>query len=150
MTDEKIKLQSMLIPIDGSDASFEAARYALKVAKMSNMEATCIHLIDTPPLIKQMNPVLTIHYFSEAEKKAREWITRVEKLAEKQEVRITSEILLDIPTSVAEAIIDYATKKQIDLIVMGSRGRGNIKKVLLGSVTNAVVARAPCPVMVIR
>ena len=53
-------------------------------------------------------------------------------------------------TSVTGAIIDYAANKDIDLIVIGTRGRTGLKRFLLGSVANAVVQHAHCPVLLVR
>ena len=49
----------------------------------------------------------------------------------------------------AEAILEIAREKEIDLIVMGTRGRSRIKRLILGSVAQRVVGQAPCPVMVV-
>lgn len=52
--------------------------------------------------------------------------------------------------SPADIIVRYATDNAIDLIVMGSRGKGVIDRFLVGSVTSKVVAHAPCSILVIR
>jgi len=52
--------------------------------------------------------------------------------------------------SVVQAITDYAASEKIDLIVMGTRGMGGFKKMLLGSVSSGVVTHAQCAVLVVR
>jgi nucleotide-binding universal stress UspA family protein len=52
--------------------------------------------------------------------------------------------------SPSSEIVSYAEKKNVDLIVMGTRGRGKLKKILLGSTASGVVMNAPCTVMVVR
>jgi nucleotide-binding universal stress UspA family protein len=47
-------------------------------------------------------------------------------------------------------VLDYAAEKEIDLIVMGTHGRGALAHMLLGSVAEQVVRRAPCPVLTVR
>lgn len=49
-----------------------------------------------------------------------------------------------------EAIVEAAASEQVDLIVVGSHGRGGVGRLLLGSVSDYVVRRAPCPVLVVR
>ena len=49
-----------------------------------------------------------------------------------------------------EAIVEAASSEQVDLIVVGSHGRGGVGRLLLGSVSDFVVRRAPCPVLVVR
>lgn len=58
--------------------------------------------------------------------------------------------IVEAETSTASTIVDYAEEKNVDLLVIGSRGRTGIKKMLLGSIANEVVKYAHCPVMVVR
>lgn len=52
--------------------------------------------------------------------------------------------------STVEQITDYADREKIDLIVIGTRGLGGFKRLLLGSVSSGVVSHAPCSVLVVR
>lgn len=52
--------------------------------------------------------------------------------------------------NVAETILQTATEERCDLIVLGSRGVSGLKRLMLGSISNAVAAKAPCPVLVIK
>ena len=60
-----------------------------------------------------------------------------------------TEIFIDVK-SIIESIIDYATHKNIDLIVIGTRGRTGLKRFFMGSVANGIVQHAHCPVLVVR
>ena len=65
-------------------------------------------------------------------------------------IQIKSEIIGDSISKVGSAIVDYAERENVDLIVIGTRGRTGFKKMLLGSVASDVVIYAHCPVMVVK
>ena len=76
-------------------------------------------------------------------------VGRTVSMAEKKGVKVkprTSETA----GSVIQAITEYAAGEKIDLIVIGTRGLGGFKKMLLGSVSSGVVEHAHCPVFVVR
>ncbi len=54
------------------------------------------------------------------------------------------------PISVTGSIVEYAERENMDLIVIGTRGRSAFKRLLLGSIASGVVTHAHCPVMVVR
>ncbi|HEY6883511.1 MAG TPA: universal stress protein, partial [Nitrososphaeraceae archaeon] len=54
------------------------------------------------------------------------------------------------PTSIVEAIINYAEHERVDLIVLGTRGRPGFKRILLGSVASGVITYAYCSVIVVK
>ena len=64
-------------------------------------------------------------------------------------MKLKTEFIVD-PTSIVGAIVDYAERENIDLIVVGSRGLSGFKKLLLGSIASGVVTYAHCPVMVVK
>jgi len=68
----------------------------------------------------------------------------------KEEAINTRVVILRSITSVAEAILEEATKDNVNLIVVGTRGLGGFKKLLLGSVSSAVVEHSHCSVLIIR
>jgi nucleotide-binding universal stress UspA family protein len=65
-------------------------------------------------------------------------------------IQFKSEIIEDPISRVGSAIVDYAESENVDLIVIGTRGRTGFKKMLLGSVASDVVTYAHCPVMVVK
>ena len=57
---------------------------------------------------------------------------------------------IETATGAATGITSYATAQQIDLIIVGTHGRGAVKQFLMGSVAERVVRTAPCPVLAVR
>jgi nucleotide-binding universal stress UspA family protein len=58
--------------------------------------------------------------------------------------------IVEAETSTASTIVDYAESKNVDLLVIGSKGRTGLKKMLVGSTATEVVKYAHCPVIVVR
>ena len=145
MTD--IPIKKILVPLDGSDSSFRAAEYAVKLAKMSGAEIICTHAVTSLPYLEYGKAGLATHKYIEGVKnEAETWYERVRSMGD---VKVSGETILDVMSSV-EAIVNYAVEKNIDLIVIGTKGRTGLKRILMGSVASGVVALAGCPVLVVR
>jgi nucleotide-binding universal stress UspA family protein len=152
-----LSIRKILVPVDGSSASLKALQYAAHLAELeaSDAELIVLHVLED---IKQggaiglqakYGNVRLVEGFKKARREAAlEWLKQIEGAARKKGIRLKSEILDG--DSKVEIIIDYANENSVDLIVMGSRGLTGFKRLLLGSVANAVVSNAPCPVMVVR
>lgn len=148
---EEIPLKKILVPVDGSDSSFRAARYAIMLAKMSSAEIICVHSVVNPPYVEyKAAGVVIVNYIEEARQHAEAWYNKIRDMATKEGVKVAStDTILDV-ASVADSIISYASKEKADLIVIGTKGKTGIKKFLLGSVASGVVTHAHCPVLVTR
>jgi nucleotide-binding universal stress UspA family protein len=144
------KITRILLPIDGSDASLKAVRYAIKLAKSEGAEIVCIHTVGTPPYAgyKGSGPLIK-EFIEEAKRHSEKWFEDVKVLAKSNGVKVKTEILTDV-VNIPDAIVDHADKTKSDLIVIGTRGRSAVKRFLLGSVAQGVVAHAHCPVLVVR
>jgi nucleotide-binding universal stress UspA family protein len=142
---EPIRARKILVPIDGSEFSLHAAKYAIKIAKDDNAQLMCIYVITT----------LTLEYATppareNLKKEAESWLNTIKNMAKTSSVsEVKTDILMDVH-SVVEAIVNYAIIEHVDLIVMGTRGRTGLKKFLIGSVANDVVRHAHCPVLLVR
>jgi nucleotide-binding universal stress UspA family protein len=151
--EEEIPLRRILVPLDGSEWSFRAARYAIKIARMAKAEIVSVHAVVSLPTSAYANVhagVLVPRYIEEAKKEAQEWFDQIGAIAKKGgAVRLNTEIILDV-FSVADALITYAESNNVDLIVIGTKGRTGLKKFVLGSVASGVVSHAKCPVLVVR
>ncbi len=88
-------------------------------------------------------------FFDRAKKDAEVFVGGIVTKAEGQGVKVRGEITENVP-SVVEAITEYAQEWRVDLIVVGTRGLSGFKKLLLGSVSGALVSHSPCSVLVIR
>lgn len=149
-TPDEISLKRILVPLDGSDSSFRAARYAIKIAKMSKAEIIFMHAVVNPPYVEYKSAELVIlQYIEEAKRHAEMWYMNAGDLASKEGVKFSTETVQDV-ASVADTIVNYAEKKKVDLIVIGTKGRTGLKRFLLGSVASGVVAHARCSVLVVR
>ena len=143
-------LKRIVVPLDGSDSSFKAAKYAIKIAKPEKAEIIFMHAVVNPPYVEYSAGGIAItHYIEEAKRHAEMWYMDVGRQATKEGVNFSVETILDI-NSAADAIVNYAGNKKADLIVMGTKGRTGIRRFLLGSVASGVVAHARCSVMVVR
>jgi nucleotide-binding universal stress UspA family protein len=143
-------LKTVLVPLDGSDFSFKAAKYAIKIATMGNADIICLHSIVNLPYTEYATAGFVINqYIEDMKKQAGEWYNKVNSMAEKVGIKVTGETIIDV-MSVADSIIGYAEKNNIDLIVMGTKGMTGIKKFMLGSVASGVISHARCPVLVVR
>jgi nucleotide-binding universal stress UspA family protein len=149
-SNNKIQMRKILIPIDGSECSLNAAKYAIKVAKDENADLFCIHVLASVPYGYASSPPAIDQYFKDIEEKAQSWFDKVRDMAKNEGIpELKTETFTDVK-SVIGSIIDYATSRDVDLIVIGTRGRTGLKRFLMGSVANGVVQHAHCPVLLVR
>ena len=147
---DDIPLKRILVPLDGSDSSFRAAKYAIKVAKMANAEIIFMHAVVNPPYGDPRSAgIMITAYIKEARELAELWYVKAGNMASKEGVKFMAETILDV-ASAADSIVNYAESKKADLIVIGTKGRTGLKRLLLGSVASGVVTHASCPVLITR
>ena len=142
-------ITKILVPIDGSKHSLKAFRIALNIAKNNNAKInvlTCLEKEDVGAwyIDKRTNKKI----MSDAKNFAKDFLSKLEKPAADANIPISLNILETKSTS--NQIITFSNSNKIDLIVIGSHGRGGFNKFLLGSVSNKVSQMAKCPVMIIK
>lgn len=163
---KKIEFTKILVAIDGSETSMRAAEYAISISKRQNeqeeqeeiaAELVGLTVVDLTKLPDSFLATTSVYHgvteLEEKRKEAQQWLDKVKMFAKEQNYNIgnfKSEIIEDISSRVGYAIVNYAESKNIDLIVIGTRGRTGLKKMLLGSVASDVVTYAHCPVLVVR
>lgn len=139
--------KKILLAVDGSEASKNAVRHAVELAKQSG--GTLLALYVVPPLdvidIETFKPdTLRRGLMKEGEK----ILMEIKELAKGKGVDIQTRLEEGIPF---EKICEVAGDTDSDLIVMGSHGRTGIGKVFIGSVTERVISKAKCrPVLVVK
>jgi nucleotide-binding universal stress UspA family protein len=150
----------ILVPVDGSKYSRDAAQYAVGIAKLSGAKVIALHVVHLPTYAfaysgaEGVSPVaiptpLPLTLTDDEKKAARRIVDDAKELCEKAGVEVETKIIERHP-SVPDAIIQFAEENGVDLIIMGTKGRTGIKRFLLGSVTESVVHHAHCPVLVVR
>jgi nucleotide-binding universal stress UspA family protein len=149
------KISKIIVPIDGSKNSMEAADYAVKMAEKYGSEVSVVHVVNIDQYLQSLG-LYRLSYpdpikkkIEEAKAEAQKWFAEIISNAEQRKVRVKTDVV-DSSMSVVAAIVNYADREKADLIVIGTRGRSGISKMLLGSVASGVVTYAPCPVLVVR
>jgi nucleotide-binding universal stress UspA family protein len=154
--------RKILLPIDGSVPSMKTARYGISVATKIKSDLIGLIVIDLMSLpyeylLNQPGTPLHEDVLEEKRREAKKWLEEEKrsvldnlKRTEDIKAKYRSEILEDPFSKVENAIIKYAENENVDLVVMGSRGRSGLRRTLLGSVASAVLSYARCPVLVVR
>ena len=135
----------VLVPVDGSAPSDDALQYALE--QFSNDEIVALYVMDPVDGATVWGPGSADNWLSAAEERADTVLENAREAAADTGADISTDSTVGRP---ANAIVEYATEHDLDHIVIGSHGRGGISRVLLGSVAETVVRRAPIPVTVFR
>jgi len=147
---EEVKIKRILVPIDGSNCSVRAAKYAIEVATLQKAQIFCIHVIASLPYEYGVAGCAIDGYFEDAEKQAQSWFNSIVEMAKKKNINDVKADIFTDAKSITGAIIDYASSKSIDLVIIGTKGRTGLKRLLLGSVAHGIVQHAHCPVLLVR
>ena len=152
------KFSKILVTVDGSNESMDAADYAIAMAKKEDNDA---QLIALHVLFSQLGYAYSTNLFGlvtpssinellkDAKHEAQQWFDKIKEKMYENDIQLKTEVVVS-STSVVAAIVDYAEHENVDLIVIGSRGRSGFKKLLLGSTASGVVTYATCPVLVVK
>lgn len=137
--------ENILLAVDGSDHSLKAAKLAGDLARLSGGKLrVVIAYEEVPSYLGEPNLSQTI---AKRTAKAEEILDKATKEIGEIPGDCESDILSGDP---AETILQVVDIYNIDLVIMGTRGQGGIKSLLLGSQSHKVVSTAPCPVMLVR
>jgi nucleotide-binding universal stress UspA family protein len=134
----------ILVATDGSEYSRKAVDKALELAAHSGGMLTVIAVLEISPQIYAVAPELAEEKIKLPEK----YVEEVKELAASRGILV--EGVVREAECANEVITDVARKKGVDLIVLGSHGRTGLKRLLMGSVTESVIAHTPCPVLVVK
>ena len=147
----------ILVGIDGSEYSRNAVNYALDLAVKYGSELFLLAIVpskvhhgDSSGVFGMVSP----SYFDEYKKEAEKWFEEIINHINKEttidtSTKVKSEVITT-PFSTPASILNYAEERDVDLIVIGTRGNSGLKKMLLGSVASDVVTYSYCPVLVVK
>lgn len=135
--------QTILVPIDFSPCSKAALECATTMARGSGGRLIVAYVEEPPQAVGGAE-----YLFMVPEPNEEDVLKGVQAFAPgNQGVPVEHRVLRGLP---AEAIVAFAESEAVDLIVMGTHGRRGITSLLLGSVAEAVVRRARCPVLTLK
>jgi nucleotide-binding universal stress UspA family protein len=151
MDKKEIKFSKILVAADGSEASNHAVDYGIEIARKYNSDLTALHVIlSDVTLFGSVPPA----HMNEIKNEAQKYLDKIREKYYKSnddnnnQIQLRTELITS--ASAVGGILGFAEKENIDLIVIGTRGRSGFKKLLLGSVASGVVTYAHCPVLVIK
>jgi nucleotide-binding universal stress UspA family protein len=147
----------ILVAVDDLTTSIattnRAIDYAVNIAQDYDVQLVILHVVRADAGVHGINPPgYIIEMKKEAEASLAKMIEKVHENTDNKNNERTLQIKTDIIASVriADAIVNYAKDKHIDLIVTGTRGRNKIKSALLGSIASDVITSAHCPVLIAK
>jgi nucleotide-binding universal stress UspA family protein len=166
LSQHKGEFSKILVLVDGSQPSINAADRAIALAKKEKDNPQlliALHVVFSrvgyaysPEGVFGMDGLTTPNAMKEilenAKKEAQQWFDNIKEkinMDNNNNIQLQPDVVVTA-TSIVSAIVEYAKNKDVDLIVIGTRGRSGFKKLLLGSVASGVVTNAACPVMVVK
>ncbi|MFA9427184.1 universal stress protein [Natronorubrum sp. A-ect3] len=137
-------IESILIPTDGSDGALAGARRGIALASRIDADVHVLSIVESRLQASDLDE-LDLPSFEENAEKAVEEITRL-ATDHDEELDVTTTVKTGTPF---QSIREYASRREIDVIVMGTKGRTGLDRVLLGSVTENVLRTARIPVLAV-
>jgi len=137
----------IILPVDGSPEAKKAAKKAVFLAKHIGCSIVAIYVVETPLLARYSSgeDILTPDIRGLLKREGKMVLEEVEKMCKRNGVRVVKKLVEGVAD---EEIIKVARKR--DLIVMGSKGKTALDRILIGSVSEKVLHHAPCTVMIVR
>lgn len=143
-------LKTILVPTDFSEPSTAALDYAKQLAEAFNASIHLLHVVQDPlrqPWAVENYGISPLDVLADITAQAKKDLE--EALPEPEQKKYKAQLVTPVGSPFGE-IVDYANKNNVDVIVMGTHGRGTLAHAILGSVTERVVRFAPCPVLAVR
>jgi hypothetical protein len=135
--------ERILVAVDGSDCSEQIVDQAISMGRICNSSIIAISVVELYPETISLAPDLE-HKLST---QTRETLDCVKERVEKE--KIHCETVARSGPQPHQFIVREAKDREVDLIVIGTRGKTRLKNVFMGSVAERVIGNAPCPVMVV-
>jgi nucleotide-binding universal stress UspA family protein len=144
-----INLKRILVPTDFSEGARHALTYGLSFAKEYEAELLLLHVVETlaAPYASDLFPVPMAEVFEEMSGYAK---SELEKLVAEAKGRGVSSRFVVAQGKPSLEIMRVAREENVDMIVLGTHGKGVLDQALFGSTTERVVRKAPCPVLCVR
>ncbi|MFC4438019.1 MULTISPECIES: universal stress protein [Natrialbaceae] len=133
----------VLVAVDDSEEARQALEHALETFPDAAIRVVTVLEVE----LSDMPGSSDASAEDAAREDAEEILSDAVAIAEEYGQTVETDVVTGHP---AKATVSFADERDVDHIVIGSRGKGGVKRVLLGSVAETVVRRADCPVTVVR
>jgi nucleotide-binding universal stress UspA family protein len=139
----------ILVPTDFSDCSEGAWRLAQRLAGESGAELILLHVLVEPMLYGEgpFSGDRVRQFYATAQRWIEEHLATWAEGARAAGLRVRVSVRTGVP---AREIVAAAADEQVDVIVVGTHGRGGVERAMIGSVADRVIRTAPCPVLSVR
>jgi nucleotide-binding universal stress UspA family protein len=144
-----IKLKVILVPTDFSESARHALTYGMSFAREYGAHLVLLHVVEnlTVGYASDLFPVPMAEVFQEISGYAKAELSKLGAEARAKEIDAEEQVVQGKPSA---EIIRFAAERGVDMIVLGTHGKGMLDQALFGSTTERVVRRAPCPVLTVR
>jgi len=144
-----IQLKTVLVPTDFSESARHALTYGTSFALEYGARLILLHVVEnlTVGYASDLFPVPMAEVFQEISGYARAELAKLAAEAREKGVEVEEQVVQGKPSA---EIIRVARESEVDMIVLGTHGKGMLDQALFGSTTERVVRRAPCPVLTVR
>lgn len=144
-----IALKRILLPTDFSEYAGVALRYACAFAKQFGAELHLLHVVEyvVPPFPLYGVNTSPPRELAEWRKSAHEQIEKIPGTTWEKDLKVIRAVETGRPH---EEIADYVKENAIDLVIMGTHGHSALLHLLMGSVAQKVIHKAPCPVLTVH
>jgi nucleotide-binding universal stress UspA family protein len=148
----KKSMKKVLVAVDGSGNSLRALEFALEMKKMcADLQITALYV---GPSLSGLFPEAGMSTLLRQKDLDKEIEERAQKISEKVD-EVAAPYGFEVEKAIARgdagaAICKLAEEQNYDLVVVGTRGYGEIKNILVGSVSHKVIHLCPCPVVVVK
>lgn len=140
--------KKILVAIDGSKMSEKVLETVVPIAKENGSEITIIHVSKELVLPRAVVVTDLEKILSEMRNSAIELLNEAQHKLKAQGV--DANYIYKQGSSVSRVIVEVAQEKDADLIIIGSRGLGNIKGMMLGGVSQKVAQLSVCPILIVK
>lgn len=146
-------MKKILVPVDGSPVSQKAAEKAIELANKYGSKLTFIHVVDTRGIYTyDVGGIISVPFnypkiTKELIQVKTEFLDAFVSTLGLNDKDVEKVVLHGEPS---DKILEYVVEQKYDLIVMGRRGFSKIRRFFVGSVTQRVIADAPCPVLIVN
>jgi nucleotide-binding universal stress UspA family protein len=137
----------ILVPVDGSDISYRALDSALFLSERLGSKITAIHVIEKVPTVYIQSQKILDEILKTHKNESQKILDECSSIATKKGIAINTTLLEGNPAS---TILEFSQMEKYEVIIIGSRGMGHFKELILGSVSSKILHHSLCPVLLIR